>query len=219
MRSSTFLNEIQPWAQTATTEALCSFTLSSDWRLKERWRVVVMNLFQQNGGMLFPCFFIMLHYEHSVCHKTGILGERKRQVKKTKQKNTTVPSTLSKKQLVIFSAALITLNPSVRAGLCSSAAFGVKTPVASLSKTVQISDRICIITFPACTKIPSRYWQRLKNEWNQNTWSTTYVIYPLQRWQPPRSQDETWVSWSHFCFDGGEKLSVNRLNELIIIFR
>lgn len=94
------------------------FRLETEGTVKGVWVL----LFQQNGGMLFPCFFIMLHYEHSLCHKTGILVNDKDKLKKTKQtKNpTTVLSTLSKKQLVIFSAALITLNPSVRAGLCSS---------------------------------------------------------------------------------------------------
>lgn len=53
-------------------------------------------------------------HDHSACHKTSILVNDKDKVKKKK----TVPSNLSKKQLVILSAALITLSPSVRAGLC-----------------------------------------------------------------------------------------------------
>lgn len=189
--------------------------LRSDCRLKICEGRVVVNLFQQNGGELFAlwlqCIRLNWHF-----------GKGQVKKKKLAKKPTTVPSNLSQKQLVIFSSAH-TQPVSQGRSVFFTAAFGVKSPVLSLSQTVQISVWIYIITFPACTKIPSRYWQQLKNERKQNTWrnwSTTYVIYPLQRWQPPTKMFHgTWVSWSHFCFDGGEKLSVNGLNEIIGIFR
>lgn len=120
--------------------------LSSDCRLKDLWRNCGGESVSAERWWVY-CIMI------AVYRAKLAFWERTSEKKKNSKKPSTVPSNLSQKQLVIFSSAH-TQPVSQGRSVFFTAVFGVKSPVLSLSQTVEISVWICIITFLLAQKSP-----------------------------------------------------------------
>lgn len=152
-----------------------SFLLSSDTRLNERWRFIICGVSLSAGRCyaesfqtkaLFTCRLMITAYATKLPFQW--------MTKQQKTNHIYSQWFQSKSQSFTFRATPITLAMSVWSGLCSWGWNARRLCQSSFTWLNSANIILDLHHYFSCLhkKVPSRYWQRLRNEWNPNTWRT-----------------------------------------------